>query len=66
MLAPMRRALVLTAVLLMAGFRRPGVCRDDAYRTDAELIAMSQRVVHGRVLGHRFERPGGLTLPSTP
>ncbi len=61
MLAPMRRALVLTAVLLMAGLLPSGVSAATvAYRTDAELIAMSQRIVHGRVLGHRFERPGGI------
>ena len=61
MLAPMRRALVLTAVLLMAGVMPSGVSAATvAYRTDAELIAMSQRIVHGRVLGHRFERPGGI------
>ena len=61
MLAPMRRALVLTAVLLIAGLLPSWVSAATvAYRTDAELIAMSQRVVHGRVLGHQFERPGGI------
>lgn len=27
------------------------------YRTDAELVALSERIVHGRVLRQRFERP---------
>jgi hypothetical protein len=29
------------------------------YKTDAELVAISERVVHARVLRHRYERPGG-------
>jgi len=29
------------------------------YKTDAELVALSERVVHARVLRHRYERPGG-------
>ncbi len=29
------------------------------YKTDAELIVLSERVVHARVLRHRYERPGG-------
>jgi hypothetical protein len=61
MLSPMRRALVLTALLLTSGLLPSGLSAATvSYRTDAELIAMSERVVHGRVLRHRFERPGGI------
>ena len=61
MLSPMRRALVVTALLLTSSLLPSGLSAATiAYQTDAQLIAMSERVVHGRVLRHRFERPGGI------
>ena len=61
MLSPMRRALVVTALLLTSSLLPSGLSAATiAYQTDAQLIAMSERVVHGCVLRHRFERPGGI------
>ncbi len=54
---PRLRQLVL-AVLLGCGLLPPSAqAATVLYKTDAELIALSDRVVHGRVLAHRVERP---------
>jgi hypothetical protein len=54
------RLLVVAAVLFTAGLLpRPAYASTVLYRTDAQLVALSDRVVHARVLTRRFERPGG-------
>ena len=48
------RVVCVALLLLAAG---PSDASTIVYRTDAELIALSDRVVHGRAVRQRFERP---------
>ena len=50
------RAVVCALAVLIAW---PAAASTVIYRTDAELIALSERVVHGRVIRQRTERPAG-------
>ncbi len=49
----MRMPKALALVLLISAFGRPSAASTVVFRTDAELIALSERVVHARVLGQR-------------
>ncbi len=49
--------IVFAAWLAFGLLPRPAAAATILYKTDAELIALSERVVHARVLGYRFERP---------
>ncbi|MEP6592585.1 MAG: hypothetical protein ABJC51_02785, partial [Acidobacteriota bacterium] len=49
--------LAAAALLVFGLLPRPAAAATVLYKTDAELIALSERVVLARVLGHRFERP---------
>ena len=55
-----RAGRLLAVATIVAGLL-PGEVRASTvlYKTDAELVAISERVVHARVLRHRYERPGG-------
>ena len=56
----LRLLLVLTCATAFVGLLPlEGRASTVLYRTDAELIALSERVVHARVLHQRVERPGG-------
>ena len=52
----MMRRLVAAAAIVTA-ISGPAAASTILYRTDAELVALSERVVHGRVLSQRTERP---------
>ncbi|MBA3887914.1 MAG: hypothetical protein H0X67_19635, partial [Acidobacteria bacterium] len=43
--------------MVLTGLAWPAAASTVRYRTDAELIGLSERVVHGRVLRQRSERP---------
>lgn len=51
------RAAALCILALLALLPRTVAAATVLYKTDAELIALSERVVHARVLDHRTERP---------
>src|SRR5687767_4461162 len=51
------RAVLATLVSALAAIPAPAQASTIIYRTDAELIALSERVVHARVLRQRTERP---------
>ena len=54
------RLFIVATIIVLAGLLPRDLHASTVlYRTDAELIALSERVVHARVLRHRFERPGG-------
>ena len=55
MIMMMRR--LVAAAAIAAAISGPAVASTILYRTDAELVALSERVVHGRVLSQRTERP---------
>jgi hypothetical protein len=56
--APIGRLFAIAIILLTAGLLpRAAHASTVMYRTDAQLVALSERVVHARVLRHRFERP---------
>lgn len=52
-----RMAAALLAIAWVALLARGAAAATVLYKTDAELIALSERVVHARVLDHRTERP---------
>ena len=49
----------LVCLLTLSLFAVPVSASTVIYRTDAELIALSERVVHGRVIRQRTEQPDG-------
>ena len=52
--------VIAGGVALTLSFSRDARAATVLYRTDAQLVAVSERVVHGRVLDVRMERaPGG-------
>jgi hypothetical protein len=52
-----RRVICVLAVLLLSAFARPAAGSTVRYRTDAELVQLSERVVHARAIAQRSERP---------
>jgi hypothetical protein len=55
-----RVLIIASGVALTLSFARDARAATVLYRTDAQLVAVSERVVHGRVLDVRTERaPGG-------
>ena len=61
---PVLRSRALAALLLTLAFSSPLWASTVIYRTDAQLIALSERVVHGRVVSQRTIRggPAGETI----
>ena len=60
------RILVIAAGMALAlSFSRDARAATVLYRTDAQLVAVSERVVHGRVLDVRMERATGGRRPFT-
>src|SRR5688500_14593209 len=56
-LISLRRAICLLAALLLSVSAAPASASTVFYRTDAELVRLSERVVHARALRQRTERP---------
>jgi hypothetical protein len=55
----LKRLRGLVCALAVSLLARPAGASTVIFRTDAELISLSSRVVHGRVLRQRVERPDG-------
>jgi hypothetical protein len=54
----MRKLRVLLALACALGLTQPAWASTVIFRTDAQLVALSERVVHGRVVAQRTERGG--------
>src|SRR5262245_24620726 len=54
----MRKLKITVALAIIATLTRPVAASTVVYRTDAELIALSERVVHARVIDQRTARGG--------
>ena len=52
-----RRAICLLAALLLSASAQPASASTVLYRTDAELVRLSERVVYARAISQRGERP---------
>ena len=55
----MRKLRLLALLASFCVFAQPAWASTVIYRTDAQLVALSERVVHGRVIGQRTARAGG-------
>src|SRR4051812_35201722 len=58
------RSRLFAVLLCVLGVAQPLLASTVIFRTDAQLIALSERVVHGRVVGRRVARggPAGSTI----
>jgi hypothetical protein len=59
-----RSSLAVAAMIVLSGAAvvpTPSLAATVIFRTDAQLVAASARIVHGRVIRQRFERPDAAT-----